>query len=216
MMRRPLLITLILPAAAFLVAAEVVLPDGTAAAGGGSAGGEGFSIAELPAEFNWDKDFEKLPGTQSVNAGTNNGNGNGGYAYVDFPDLVDVALVANCDVLPKALPVDFVLKKIIERFDQNKPGMVDLEPGEVYVTNGDANTPGDFASNPFQVRRGLRNELPYHLSTTEQDEDQNHRHLDMMVCPQCNNHANWRVCVKNRVRQARASNICFISFRLVS
>jgi len=169
---------------------------------GGSDGDDGASSVEqpVPDDFNWERDFNTLPGSESVYAGIKGEENDNQRTFDAFPELVDVSLVADCEVVPEGLPIDFIMSKITERFDLQKPGMEDLEPGEVYVTDNSVLS-GDFtgdldtdAADPV-ARRGLRGLLPL-LQQTE--EGQNHRFLGINLCPVCKKAKYWKKCLKVR------------------
>jgi len=178
------------PAAA---AATTAAPDTSS----GSGGGGDFNVADLPADFNWESDFETLPDAESVNDGLQEEP----TAFEIFPEAVDIVLLADCEVIPEKLPVDFIMAKVTERFDIEKPGMIDIAPGEVIIVSDSAldipltrRLDDDHGSIHRRRLRGA----DFTLASSQQndEEEQSHRNLPVQICPQCRNARSWRACLK--------------------
>jgi len=187
-------------------------------------GGKTLLGEEIPEAFDWERDFHLLEGSKSVLADQRS---NDKEEFVDFPSFVDIELVADCDVVPPSLPVWFVMEKVVEWFDEAKPGMITLEPGEVYVVD-DPNSVETTTSSSTALEESLAQQLGVNAvvqdgegqvrylrgagTTTDLDlvdlmETQYHRNLPIKVCPRCRNARQWKRCLKVR-RKGRLFLCC--------
>jgi len=145
----------------------------------------------LPDNFDWENEFVALEGSETVVTPQEKDPED----FAEFPSFVDVELVADCDVVPEKLPVWFVMEKVIQWFDDVKPGMLTLEPGNVFIANSNGHG-------------WLTDELKDQLDQIEQEgtegtEGNPARRLvrGLKICPSCRNRRQWRQCLKVRIRQ---------------
>lgn len=175
----------------------------------------------IPPEFDWPKESDELPGFEaSVHAGEDEIRERKKVEpwktfYDDLPPVVDVALHTNADEIPEKLPVDFIMMKVMERFDLEVPGYKEVLPGDPldgWVPEIDPDGGVDevhhlpslalseIMEDPARVTWKDGDPMVYkdQIAAEQAGEEEEHRRrLAIYVCPTCRRRIKWKRCIKN-------------------
>lgn len=115
-----------------------------------------------------------------------------------FPAVVDVGLYAQCYVLPPSLPVDFVMTKVMERFDEVEPGYTHVDGGQPLPDDWVDPNLDPLAMNVGEAERRRMRNLRAAAGEGVADVDDYHRRLVINVCKKCQNAKRFKRCIKNK------------------
>jgi len=107
-------------------------------------------------------------------------------ADLPLPEVLDVALHCDCDVVDPSMPVDFIFGKVMERFDFQEPDYEDVEAGE-------ALDPDDYGPDDNPWGNGVRRKhrllqrpsTSTGLGNTRRNLNDRRRQLQIATCPRC-------------------------------